>query len=110
MTPPPSLAAELATPLSPEGQGLAGAVRSGRKRSEMETRGAAEPGAVLALWRLLVFVMGKRSPGAIAVATWTAHDRGRARAWAERELARRMVGTEGQPSLQVPPVLRRYAR
>ena len=71
-------------------------------------QGQVTEGAVLALWRLLVVVLGTSAPRPHIVALWSARDRARARAWAERELARKTVGTDGCPPLQVPPSLERY--
>lgn len=70
--------------------------------------GAPDPGALLALWRLLVAVMGESAPRAVVLADWKAYDRALVRHWAERELARRTVGADGCPSLAVPPALKRF--
>jgi hypothetical protein len=66
------------------------------------------PGAMLALWRLLVVVMGTAAPAAPVLAAWPAYDRALVRRWAERELARKTVGAEGAPALRLPEVLQRF--
>lgn len=99
--PPAPLSSELARALSPAEEALGGcAVPHGNRRTAAPT-----PGAVLSLYRLLVHVTGETAPPARVVAAWHARDRAMVRLWAERELCRKVTGTDGCPALAVPPAL-----
>lgn len=74
----------------------------------LATQAACDPGAILSLWRLLVTVMGTSAPEAQVVTRWRSYDRALVRHWAERALARKVVGVEGCPPLAVPPALEPY--
>lgn len=106
----PSLARELATPLTPGELALGGCARLRSPAIAPATPiPTPRPGAVLALWRLLVHVMGDLAPAPETVATWYAQERARIRTWAERELCRKVVGFDGCPPLAAPRAIRQAA-
>lgn len=101
----PDLLSELTKPLAPVERTLGGCARA-NAASSASVVSQPDPGAVLALWRLLVHVMGDLAPAATTVATWYAPERHRIRCWAERELCRKVVGFDGCPPLTPPRAVR----
>lgn len=104
--PAPSLASELAKPLSALERAIGG---SPRPRRYPHPVNEIDIKAAMAVWSLLAYVMGQaHAPSPHVVTKWAAPKRALARLWGERELARSVIGEDGCPSRATPDCLQHY--